>query len=39
MTFLAKAPGVSSVHLLGAKHAGVEGSEEAAEAKGVVRVR
>ena len=39
LTFLAKAPGVSGVHLLGAKHAGVEGSEEATEAKGVVRVR
>ncbi len=39
LTFLAKAPGVSAVHLLGAKHAGVEGSEEATEAKGVVRVR
>jgi general secretion pathway protein D len=39
LTFLAKAPGVSSLHLLGAKHAGAEGSEDAAEAKGVVRVR
>jgi hypothetical protein len=39
LTFLAKAPGVSSLRLMGAKHAGIEGSEEAAEAKGVVRVR
>ena len=39
LTFLAKAPGVSAVHLFGAKHAGVGGSEEATEAKGVVRVR
>ena len=39
LTFLAKAPGVSTVHLLEAKHSGVDVSEEVVEARGVVRVR
>ncbi|HVG01829.1 MAG TPA: hypothetical protein VM842_03020, partial [Nitrospira sp.] len=39
LTFLAKAPGVSTVHLSEAKHAGTDVSEDAVEARGVVRVR
>jgi general secretion pathway protein D len=39
LTFLAKAPGVSTVHLSEAKRAGVDVSDDAVEARGVVRVR
>ena len=39
LTFLAKAPGVSTVHLLEAKHSRVDVSEEVVEARGVERVR
>jgi general secretion pathway protein D len=39
MTFLAKAPGVSPIHLQAAKREGIDTPEGAGEAKGVVRVR
>ncbi len=39
LTFLAKVPGVSPLHLQVAKHAGVDVPEGRGEAKGVVRVR